>query len=115
MCTDTVGDIDCIIYPPRETSFSGACAPKGKCLDLRDLVISLSEAGFLTDHLTLPHNFYANKSDSPKKKKQKGNEDAISSNDVVAGMHASYMGICVLHPEGSGKTSTHRRIDIKVS
>ena len=139
-----IGDIDCIIYPPPNNPNNPNPNPNpttgGGYLELSDLVVSLTRAGFLTDHLSLPHNYYRDidididsgtdgmDGGSPKKKRHKSkshDSDSGSSSSSRSGaattaskQHASYMGMCVLHPEGSSNNNTepsiHRRIDIKV-
>ncbi len=155
-----VGDIDFIIFPPPDdydehTASHISCAlppcPNSpriannrKFVLLTDLIDSLVAVGFLTDHLSLPHDPWSggdtiiNGSPIKKQKIQDNNDDYISSRNDDMGdsdragdvrldplvYRGTYMGVCKL-PENtpnvqlvrtnSGEERTvFRRIDIKV-
>lgn len=98
------GDVDVLITP----AVGEDCLPAHS---LSSLIHALTEAGFLTDHLSMPGDRkYEHHSSKDKDKDEDAESDGDSQPTSSAEpARSSYMGVCQLSHPGS----LHRRIDIK--
>lgn len=96
------GDVDLIITPSSQHS-----ADTLPSTALAEIIRTLTDKGFLTDHLALPRSSGNTVSDIH------GNDYSDDNDDegAISSGKSSYMGVCKLPGEGR----RFRRIDIKVS